>query len=192
MYELLKGMTTLMAPILTFTAEEVWRHAGDWEGKEASVHLAGFHPVEGFNLSDDVRSKWELLIWLREVVSKSLELKRADKVIGHSLDAIVDLQVPGAVRKILENDLEGLRYIFIVSQLNLVEELEGEADNYPMAMDLGMVMDSGSEKDQVVRVAVRKSSGKKCERCWHYFGESGEVDSAICSRCIVNLESAKA
>ena len=181
LYELLNGMTHLMAPVLSFTAEEVW--SGFSNSGDKSVHMNLF--VDSIDASVDVGfiSKWDMLTDLKSEVSKALELCRSEKVIGHSLDAEVRLVLPSNVSSVLDNDYSDLKFIFIVSSVKVVTVLEGDSKIY------------SSEKIEGLEVEVSHMAGEKCERCWNYFEEdnSGKGEhSMICFRCIKNLELEKA
>ncbi|HIN87917.1 MAG TPA: isoleucine--tRNA ligase, partial [Nitrospinaceae bacterium] len=181
LYELLNGMTHLMAPVLSFTAEEVW--SGFSNSGDKSVHMNLF--AGSIDVSVDVGfiSKWDMLTDLKSEVSKALELCRSEKVIGHSLDAEVRLVLPSNVSSVLDNDYSDLKFIFIVSSVKVVTVLEGDSKIY------------SSEKIEGLEVEVSHMAGEKCERCWNYFEEdnSGKGEhSMICFRCIKNLELEKA
>ena len=114
-------------------------------------------------------------------MSKALETSRRDKVIGHSLDSIVKLELPDNFRGIVKDD--ELKYIFIVSEVVLVDSLGSE----------GKIFESDSL--QGVKVFSEMHPGKKCERCWNYFEpgvKEGKANDEICSRCEDNLQAAGA
>ncbi|KMP12349.1 isoleucine--tRNA ligase [Candidatus Nitromaritima sp. SCGC AAA799-C22] len=183
MHELLKGMARLMAPVLSFTAEEVWSYLPPGSAEEKSVHLSSFPKALDLCVDEGFVRKWEMLTDLKGEVSKALELSRREKVIGHSLDAKVLLALPESIRSVLGNEFSELKFIFIVSRVEVVSGLEGEDKVY------------SSENLDGVKICVHPMGGQKCERCWNYFEEDvsarGE-HAAVCSRCVGNLESAKA
>jgi isoleucyl-tRNA synthetase len=181
LYELLNGMTHLMAPVLSFTAEEVW--SGFSNSGDKSVHMNLFAGSMDVSVDVGFVSKWDMLTDLKREVSKALELCRSEKVIGHSLDAEVRLVLPSNVSSVLDNDYSDLKFIFIVSSVKVVTVLEGDSKIY------------SSEKIEGLEVEVSHMAGEKCERCWNYFEEdnSGKGEhSMICFRCIKNLELEKA
>ncbi len=182
--ELLTGMTRLMAPILSFTAEEIWSYYSRGNSEEKSVHMSSFPEPMEVSVDDGFIRKWEMLTELKSEVSKALELCRSEKVIGHSLDAHVRLVLPANVRSVLGDEYVDLKFIFIVSSAEVVELL-GDVDKVHR-----------SENLEGVEIGVRRMGGDKCERCWNYFQEedgSGKGEhSSVCYRCIENLESAKA
>ncbi|MDA0691650.1 MAG: isoleucine--tRNA ligase [Nitrospinae bacterium] len=179
LYILLRDMTRLMAPILSFTAEEIWSYMPAGGVTEKSVHQSLFPDASELNLEDDVIRKWEMLVVLKGEVSKALEHCRREKVIGHSLDAVVQLVLPKNIRTLLNNDFEELKFIFIVSKVEVVDSLDNE---------------SGVTKSDVlegVQVLPKPMGGQKCERCWNYFLEivEGTEHTSICPRCIKNLQA---
>ncbi|UCD12584.1 MAG: class I tRNA ligase family protein, partial [Nitrospinaceae bacterium] len=181
LHHLLTGMARLMAPVLAFTADEVWSHLPG-KSKAASVHLTEFADASGYRVSDPLAKKWEMLTLLKGEVSKALEHCRREKIIGHSLDAEVRLVLPGKVREAIGNDFADLKYIFIVSDVQVVDNLGGE-DGVTVSEDV-----------PGLKIASCMSPGVKCERCWNYFiavGQGGE-EAALCSRCHDNLQAAGA
>jgi len=180
MYDLLNGMARLMAPILSFTAEEVWTFIPADGKKASSVHLAPFPDLSGVTFSEELAEKWERIKELKGEVSKALELRRKEKVIGHSLDASVSLAAPSALKPLLEGERDRLKFIFIVSGVELVDQLDGDAYQ--------------SDVIEGLKVGVKPAPGKKCERCWNYFveTEASADHPSICKRCVTNLESARA
>jgi isoleucyl-tRNA synthetase len=126
--------------------------------------------------------KWKTLVDLKSEVSKALEISRREKVIGHSLDARVNLVLPEKIRADLQNDFAELNFIFIVSQVNVVDDLNGVEQIYSSDVIPG------------VQAGVQPMPGNKCERCWNYFEvANGEAENAdVCTRCTQHLQSAKA
>jgi isoleucyl-tRNA synthetase len=166
MYLIADGLARLMAPILSFTADELWRYLpGD---RAASVHLDVFPTVDRL-LDPAVLERWNRLLAVRDQVNAALEEKRKAKVIGNSLGARVVLTASGPVGALLERYRAQLPMLFIVSSVALNV---GSADG----------MDS-------VRVEVEKAPGVKCERCWRYVpAVTTEPDRAgICDRCVEAL-----
>ena len=169
MYRILDALTRLIAPVLSFTADEIWQELpGE---REESVHLATFPAFEAALFDADLEARYSKLLAVRSDVSKALELARAEKRIGHSLDARVLIAAPaGPWRELLEAYQEELATLCIVSQAELVAEL---ADA------------STGEEVAGLRIRVEKARGKKCERCWNYATTIGESDQhpTVCHRC---------
>lgn len=176
MFSILKAMTQLLAPILTFTAEEVWLSMPKWESKEDSVHMTQFPEVNNQYFDADLGERWKAMIDAKAEIAKAIEQARKEKVIGHSLDARVSLVVPEKEKEFFKTHLEDLRALLIVSQLQLVDE---KAITKPYV----------SEEIKGLIVGVEKAAGVKCERCWIYSESVGSDTNhpTICDRCLANL-----
>jgi isoleucyl-tRNA synthetase len=174
--EILEAMARLLAPILTFTAEEVWLALPDYPGKAGSVHLTQLPEINEAYLQPELAERWKTLIAVRGEVAKAIEATRQNKVLGHSLDAAVAIAVPEKLRDLLATHREDLRALLIVSDVRIVDEQAiGEA--YRSADIAGLV------------VGVSRAKGEKCHRCWIYsetVGTSAE-HPALCERCLGNL-----
>ena len=176
---LLMGMVRLIAPILSFTAEEIWRYLPRGSAKGKSVHLSLFPEKEALKFDDKLTRNWELLVQLKSEVSKASEASRRNKVIGHSLDSIIKLELPPEIEINVRQYSEELKFLFIVSKVELVEKLKDEEGIYISELLPG------------VKIITERHPGKKCERCWHYFDvETSGVDSFNCQRCQDHLQVA--
>lgn len=176
MFTILKAMTQLLAPILTFTSEEVWAAMPGWEGKEASVHMTRFPEVNSGFVNEDLGERWKTMIDVKAEIAKAIEQARKEKVIGHSLDARINLALPEKMRAFMDSHKEDLRALLIVSQLQLAEEKT-------------IVKPYVSEEIKGLAVGVEKARGVKCERCWIYSESVGinKEHPAVCERCVANL-----
>jgi isoleucyl-tRNA synthetase len=180
---LLMGMVRLIAPILSFTAEEVWSYLSEKSVDKDSVHLSDFPDAENVSFDDGLEKKWEFLIALKGEVSKALEISRRNKVIGHSLDSIVKLELSEECKKLIQGHEEELKYIFIVSKVELVDNLTSDGDTFESDLLKG------------VKAFTERHPGKKCERCWNYFDpdiKETKANDEICSRCEDHLQAAGA
>ncbi|HET7909765.1 MAG TPA: isoleucine--tRNA ligase, partial [Nitrospira sp.] len=173
LHEIILAMTKLMAPILSFTAEEIWRSlsgrlAASLEAK--SVHLTMF-PEPKRQWQDQALSKrWERLLDVRTAVQAALEEQRRSKTIGSSLEAVVEIEANPDTYAFLKPYASDLSTLFIVSEAKLIE-----AHHLPQKSDY--------------RVSVSKATAKKCERCWNY-REAVGTDAAhptLCDRCVEAL-----
>ncbi len=172
-YHMALALVRLIAPILVFTSEEIWRHL---PSSSASVHMANFPAPEHFlNAFDPKRSQdWDRLRAVREEVLKAIEPVRADKTISASLEARITLSARGELGALLRRYGPHLPALFIVSQ---VEVAEGPIDGRTA---------SGIEG---LRIKVERAVGGKCDRCWNYsthVGESANFPS-LCERCVAAL-----
>jgi len=168
LYEILNALTNLMAPILPFTTEEVWKYIPQEQGKKESVHLTSFPEVKSEYLDDLLYEHWERIWEIRAIVTKALEEARKDKKIGLSLDAQVHLHLPEKVFSFLASYEKELKSIFIVSSVTL----------HPAS--------SGTKEEKEVKVEVLRADGKKCDRCWNYDVSVGRHPEhpGVCQRCV--------
>jgi isoleucyl-tRNA synthetase len=171
MYAILDAMARVMAPIMPFTAEEIWKHMPAVSGGAESIHLAGFPKPDAGLRDDDLAEKWETLISVRAEVTKALEKARADKVIGHSLDSAVTVGLSEDLFAVLSPFQDDLRSILIVSRASMV------AGEIPGAY--------AGQETEGVWVEVVPAGGEKCQRCWVYDDSVGKLADhpTICSRC---------
>jgi isoleucyl-tRNA synthetase len=180
MFDILDAMVRLMAPVMVFTAEEIWDHMPGNSGREKSVHLAPSPEVNREHTNNELAEQWEKILAVRGEVTKGLEKARSDKVIGHSLDAAVTLSLPADLFESLSRYKEEFRTIFIVSSVNVLcdEPLNG-----------------AYQSDQIpnLQVKVVPASGEKCERCWVHDPTVGEdeVHKNICARCVSAMRVAQ-
>ncbi len=177
-YHILDALARLMAPILVFTAEEIWRYMPDDGRKEASVHMAGMPQPRPAWTDAELARKWETILEIRSLVTKALEQARADKLIGHSLDASVTVGLDQPRFELLQGYAAKLRSIFIVSQAEMVQ---------------GVVEGAQLNHEDQVYVLVKPAEGEKCQRCWVHDPTVGsdEKHSGICGRCIQQLAAAQ-
>ncbi len=180
MQEILLTLVRLMAPILSFTAEEIWPHLSEDLRQENSVHLSNFVPIKPADLK---RLKhWEGLMRVRESVSGVLETARKEHSIGNSLQAAVALSAKAPLYDKLVA-LEGfLPAFFIVSQTRL-DEWQGEDVSEALPADDWLFEKTDNELGLKIRVTA--ALGEKCERCWMFQVEVGSNPSypTLCSRC---------
>jgi len=164
-FTILDGLVRLAAPIISFTSDEIWQQMPAWEGKESSVHVAHF-PEQSAGGEDKLVERWSRLRELREAVLKALEAARDAKVIGQSLEARVVLQIPAALRGLVDRYSSELTQLFIVSAVRIEE---------------------GDE----LKVSIEKAPGVKCERCWVWSPAVGDDTEfpTVCERCAAALRT---
>ena len=166
LYEMIVVLAKLMAPILSFTADEIWQILPEGARKEAtSVHLAAFPEEQSLWKDHALASRWEKLLAYRTQVQGELEARRRDKIIGSSLEAHVRIEAGPEAHPFLATYAGDLSSIFIVSRVTLVPGGTGSAD---------------------LRITVEKSAAAKCERCWNYRDAVGkDLDHpTLCERCV--------
>ena len=168
----LESMTRLMAPILCFTAEEIWQTI---QGKEVdsiqeSVHAQEFPARLELPADDDMLRRWERLLEVREEVLKAIEAVRGGGGVGNSLEAHVTLEATGELATLLESYAGSLQFLFIVSRVTL-----------------GSVKSPTLESDRIngLRIGVARAEGAKCQRCWNITGDVGSSPDipGVCARC---------
>jgi len=171
-----EALVRLLAPIMSFTCEEIWQYLPRVEGREESVHLAYFPSAveitsEG-NSKSDAKSDddWNTLRSVRDDVLKALEEARNNKLIGTGLEAQVSITASDPLYALLRRYEAQLRYLFIVSAVSLTQGQGNGTGN--------------------VHVEVKKADGQKCERCWNYSTHVGEDKNypTICERCSAVLK----
>ncbi|HEX7419365.1 MAG TPA: isoleucine--tRNA ligase, partial [Thermoanaerobaculia bacterium] len=172
MYEILRGLTSMMAPILSFTADEIYEAMPGV--KEKSVHLTDF-PRLDVALSDGAREAWDRILQLRDEVTKVIEPARAAKQIGQSLEADIVIYGDFSPDTILGDVNVDLAKIFIVSHVNF--RPLGEFTGEPIEV-------KGLGK---VGISMVKARGKKCGRCWNYREEVTD-EGYPCARCQAILD----
>ena len=174
LYYVLSGMTRLLAPLISFTAEEIWRCMKHVEGEnEASVFLNSLPEYDAAfaGRHQELKDGWDHLFELRDDVMKALELARAEKMIGKSLDAKVDIYTTDEKDfKTLDHFAEDLATVFITSgaKVHMAESPEG----------------AFTETDSGIGVVVSGADGCKCDRCWSYSVSGIKTeDGFLCDRC---------
>ena len=173
MYHIISTMTRLIAPLMAFTAEEIWqampRRAGD---VKESVFLNDMPAFDESLTVPEISARWTNLLALREPVMKALELARAEKRIGKSLDAKVTVYAPNAAEYDFLKSFESeLPTVFIVSQVELVNA----------AAPAGTAIEEGAP----IGVVVAAAEGEKCDRCWNFTLAAHHDDEGgcLCPRC---------
>lgn len=173
LYEIASCLVRLLVPILAFTSEEIWKYMPKTEGSPISVQLAPWPQYEEKYIDEELEDKWNRIINVREEVTKALELARQQKIIGHSLNARVQLFPEEELYDFLKPMEDQLAEIFIVSQV----VLGGKQNEAPEGAYQG--------EEIPLAIVVSQAPGEKCERCWKYSPTVGEdaVHSTVCSRC---------
>jgi len=172
LYRINYALVRLAAPLLSYTAEEVWQHMRKPAGAPSSVHLALFPEPEELTagLGEAARNRsrnWERLMTVRESVLKSLETARQEKFIGAPLEARVCLRAAPDLYPLLEEYAAELPALFIVSQVAVERQPEG-----------------------ALSVEIGRAAGVKCERCWKYSTDVGTNPAwpTICPPCVAAVE----
>jgi isoleucyl-tRNA synthetase len=175
---ILEAVVKLMAPILPFTADEIYKYMPAGDAKKESIHLEDMVVLNPEWKDERLALKWENIRGLRAEVTKALEEARTAKLIGHPLDAALEIKVADSdLKEQLENLTENLNDIFIVSAATLVDSVAEDAYQ-------------GREIEGLA-IRVTRAAGEKCERCWRFdvgIGQDTEHPAA-CPRCAGALKS---
>lgn len=174
MTEILVTLTKMIAPILSFTAEEIWETLPEVLKDKESVLLTDWYKENDEYLNPEIENKWVEIIKVRREANKSLEKARQgkDRIIGNSLDAKVMLHSTDAeIQKFLIENREKLELALIVSEVEIVENIDETFTKGEEATDL--------------YIKVLHAEGEKCERCWKYSKELGKDPEhpTLCPRC---------
>jgi isoleucyl-tRNA synthetase len=172
MHTILGSVARIMAPILPFTSEEIWKSMPASEGKEESVHIALLPAVVEEWKDERLAERWKKVIEVRQEVTKALEEARVKKLIGHSLDASVSISAENDLFKLLDGYADELKTVFITSRVVLSEN-----GKLPGALE--------SKDIKGLYIKVDAAPGKKCERCWTYDPSVGNIsdEPGVCKRC---------
>lgn len=175
LYDILKHFVVAVAPILSFTGEEIWQSLPvNFREKEGKSVFQAHWPELAATVDTAFEQDWEWILAVKRAVSKSLEGLRQAKTIGSSLEGEADLYVGNdKVKAVLQKHLENLRYYFLVSKVDLKE---GDAP-------VGAL--EAEDSNLKLKTVVRKSGGQKCARCWNYYSpaEMDKTYTDICHRC---------
>lgn len=170
MYEILLDLLVMLTPVLSFTMEEVWQFMKKPAGAPESVQMLPWPEIKENYIDEALEAKWDNFIGLRSEITKVLEVARRNKVIGHSLDAKVELFAEGDALAILKSVEQNLANLLIVSQAVVHSGIAGGVE-------------ATSRAD--LKVTVEPAEGHKCERCWIYSDEVGTdaEHPTLCRRC---------
>jgi isoleucyl-tRNA synthetase len=190
LWRIAEALTRLIAPILSFTADETWALLPKVEGRESSVHLALFPDMKDIipGSVKQLEEDWQRLLAVREKVMMKLEEMRREKVIGKSLEASVSIGADSTSLPLLEKYEGSLCELFNVSQVSLEAIGDRERLFYATNQDLvdSHVFTPGSPTiTDTVRLKTAAADGPKCERCWRYVPDVGNESNypTVCLRC---------
>ena len=164
LYHIAHSLVRMMAPILSFTADEAWQLLSE-EG-EYSVFEEKWHVIPEYEFDEETKHVWIVIKQIRDRANKTIEEKRSAGLLGSSLQAELDIYASDNWYESLKRLGDELRFVFITSRVT-VHKKEGEG----------------------VEIEVTPSPHKKCDRCWHYRADVGShaEHPSICGRCVSNL-----
>lgn len=173
MYEILTSLVRLVAPVICFTAEEVWQALPNREEREWSVHMADMPAENDRYLDKALEEKWKKRLALRSVVTKALEEARQAKVIGHPLDAEITIYADGEHLETLKAMEKELADFCLVSQAKISGDLSAAPVN------------AVASEDGTVKVSIAVCTLEKCERCWKRTPDvnADPKHEHVCARC---------
>ncbi len=184
LFNVIDILSRLIAPVLSFTCEEIYQEIPNYSKKELSVFLSGFPKYDEKMENDDLLNSFAKLDKIRTEVQKELEKARQNKEIGQNLDAKIEIVLPESINfeifnkkgDVYKDYLYEIALFFIVSQVKIVEKAD---DSFIKTEVEGLF------------IKVGKADGLKCERCWTYSTEIGKDEEYIdaCPRCISVLKN---
>ena len=172
-WRIAEALVRLVAPIMSFTADEIWSFLPSVAGRQESVHLAHFPKAENITgavsnptVGEAVWKDFETLMRVRDTALKALEVARQEKIIGSALEAVVTISGPSELVPLLQRYRNDLRFLLIVSGVEIKPS-------------------SGGNGNTPLHVFIEKAPGQKCDRCWNYSTHVGENERypTICERC---------
>ena len=177
MYIILNSLVRMIAPVLSFTAEEIWQFMPHKkENKAESILFVEMLKVDNSYYSQELEEKWDKVLSLRDDVSKALELARNNKIIGKSLDAKVTIFADDKNYEFVNSILKDLSTILIISSVAL-EDVKNAPDNASVA-----------ENITGIKISVTTPDGEKCARCWMFSESVGTNHEDLCDRCASVVE----
>ncbi len=176
LYKIADALARLMAPIMVFTAEEIWRYLPGGAEKAPSIHLCAMPETDEALRDAALAEQWQAIRQVRAEVTKALEEARVQKRIGHSLEAVVNLGLADDLFAQVAPYAAELRAIFIVSEVHLTQGgLEGAF---------------GGTEAAGIAIRVTPAESQKCERCWVHDPSVGKraEHASVCDRCYTALK----
>jgi isoleucyl-tRNA synthetase len=176
-WRIAEATSRLLAPLMSFTADEIWASLPKVGGRAESIHMAYFPELEevtgktGNTDTKAIRTDFDVLLAVRDEALKALEIARQEKLIGRSEEATITIQAPEATAKLLERYHDDFRFLMVVSGVEIVSAASGNGD-------------------APLHVTAKKASGEKCERCWFHSTHVGKSERypTVCERCLKALE----
>lgn len=181
LWTILDALVKMIAPVLSFTADEIWKYMPKTKNNDyESVHLSDWPEVIEKYVDKELENRWDNVQRIRGEVLKALEIARVNKIIGHSLNAKVQVFAEGETYNFLNEIRNYLETVFIVSKVELIEGLNNAPENAYKG-----------EEIKELAVLVSQAEGEKCERCWVYSETVGKSEEhpTLCARCLDVVKS---
>jgi isoleucyl-tRNA synthetase len=178
LYRLLDAMVRLAAPLISFTAEEVWDYLPGAKAQADSVHRMAFPEVDEALLDAGLAERWETLLTIRMAINKALDTARKEKIIGNSLEAAVEIKGEGGHYNFIRENVAIFQEVMMVSEIRFVDALDRE-----------LIKNKG---DGTFRVDIKPTDLPRCARCWNRVPTVGQDPEhpEICDRCLDALKAA--
>ncbi len=170
LFEIVKAMLTILAPIIPHTAEEAFQHLPQWDGKPESVHLTDWPAYREEWVDEELERNWGKILNIRRKIYKQMEEERAKNTISNPLEANVEVYLPEDDYKVLSMVDSKLSDILITSSANFHHLSEAPQE---------------SKEVEGIRVMISRAKGKKCARCWQIKESVGKDEDYpdLCERC---------
>jgi isoleucyl-tRNA synthetase len=210
LWQITEALVRLVAPILSFTADEIWEHLPTVEGREKSVHLALFPKPEEIFSGDYIAllDEWKKLFEIREAVLRKLELKRQNKEIGKGLEAAIEIEASGEALSLLQRYNSILKEFMNVSDVtvndcavalvNAVKKMNAPLPDEEYEEVMKEVAAAKNSPNEVIlsslagHIEIRAipATGHKCARCWNFMPTVSNygIWENVCPRCQSALE----
>ena len=177
LYELLTSLAKLLAPILSFTMEEVWEHFRKIDKNiEESIHLELMPAVKEDYIDKNLEEIYENLLKVRKEVLRTLEEARKQDLIRHPYEAKILLSLPTEYKDLILERIDWIKFFFTVSQVEVVDNIETD-------------IKIESEDIEGLKVGVDRAEGEKCPRCWIYDKTVGKNGQPVCDRCMEQIKA---
>ena len=176
LYELLTSLAKMLAPILSFTTEEIWDFTKQINPKlKESIHLEDMPVVNEDYIDTELEKVYNELLKIRKDVLRALEEARKSGLIKHPYEAKILLNLPEHYENLVKERLDWIKYFFTVSQVELSKDIKSS------------ILIEGEEIEGS-KVGVERANGEKCPRCWIYDNSVGLNNQPVCDRCMKQLE----
>ncbi|MDR3724264.1 MAG: isoleucine--tRNA ligase [Terracidiphilus sp.] len=184
LWQITEALVRLVAPILSFTADEVWEHLPKVEGREKSVHLALFPKPEEIFSENPTKlvDEWKQIFEVRDQALRELEVARQAKLIGKALEAEIEITPSTGKEQLLQKYASSLKEIINVSKVILASSIPGHRGSI-MSLGTSPVLSD-------CLFSIRPATGHKCARCWNYMPTVSNygIWENVCPRCQSALE----
>ena len=184
-YHIAHALLRWIAPILSFTAQEAWQIL---KGTDGYIFTQEWYEFPQFDMTDISEPDWDVILDIKDIVNKKMDVARSEGLINSNLSASVTIKTIGYVYKTLSKLDKELKFVFINSNVNLISESTGKAQEVKKLDKESGQLDVTTYND--LDIIVEPAQGEKCVRCWHIREDIGinPAHPEICGRCAQNVE----